>query len=143
MAIDDIVWYAFTTFQYQLVIIQWKYFIDVSLLNWMQILHLTEQEEEKNEEACNKRRLFWCYLIYYWIKWDVEALYFVRGYTEECHVMTALRNRVQYFFQSRKKMTISYTRMTHTWFDIAMCYFYLKTSQNWIKQYIIHILLYW
>ena len=94
MAIDYIVWYAFTTFQYQLVEIQWKYFINVSLLNWMQILHLTEQEWEKNEEACNKRRLFWCYLIYNWIKWDAEALYFVRGYTEECHVMTALQNGV-------------------------------------------------
>ena len=94
MAIDYIVWYAFTTFQYQLVEIQWKYLINVSLLNWMQILHLTEQEWEKNEEACNKRRLFWCYLIYNWIKWDAEALYFVRSYTEECHVMTALQNRV-------------------------------------------------
>ena len=94
MAIDYIVWYAFTTFQYQLVEIQWKYFINVSLLNWMQILHLTEQEWEKNEEACNKRRLFWCYLIYNWIKWDAEALYFVRSYTEECHVMTALQNGV-------------------------------------------------
>ena len=94
MAIDYIVWYAFTTFQYQLVEIQWKYFINVSLLNWMQILHLTEQEWEKNEEACNKRRLFSCYLIYNWIKWDAEALYFVRSYTEECHVMTALQNGV-------------------------------------------------
>ena len=131
MAIDYMVWYASTTFQYQLVEIQWKYFIDVSLLNWMQILHLTEQEWEKNEEACNKRRLFWCYLIYNWIKWDAEALYFVRSYTEECHVMTALQNGVQ----SRKKMSISYTRMTHKWYFEMHKYFIFiyKNTVNQIK----------